>query len=198
MLLKDVLGCDDKRNYKFTQYIEELAVMLNDGIGTLVLCNLLNTLCGYGSLTPKTLNGKEYHFYRSKESICSDELYIDVQQYNRAIKRLEVKGLIETFQGRNPKEKMRKITYFYIDIEAVRELYFEGYNLRNPHKTQGDIPTPVNQNKESVKKPQKQKSTSASTNPKLAKLEKDFACGHISKEYYDHKKNSVLNKNVIK
>jgi|GEM_PF-6535559 len=198
MLLKDVLGCDDKHSYKFTQYIEELAAMLNDGIETLVLCNLLNSLCGYGSLTPKTLNGKEYHFYRSKANICSDELYIEIQQYNRAVKRLEGKGLIKTFQGRNPKEKMRKITYFYIDIEAVRKLCLDGYNLRYPHKIQGDVSTPDNQNKESVKKPQKQKPISASTNPKFAKLEKDFACGLISKEYYDRKKNSVLNKSVIK
>jgi hypothetical protein len=198
MLLKDVLGCDDKHSYKFTQYVEELAAMLNDGIGTLVLCNLLNTLCGYGSLTPKTLNGKEYHFYRSKENICSDELYINVQQYNRAVKRLKDKGLIKTFQGRNPKEKMRKISYFYINIEAVRKLYLDGYSLRNPHKNQGDILTPDNPNKESVKKPQKPKSASANTNPKLAQLEKDLVCGYISKELYEYKKSSVLNKSVIK
>ena len=162
MLLKDVLECDGKHSYKFTQYIEELAAMLNDGVETLVLCNLLNTLCGYGSLTPKTLKDKEYHFYRSKDSICTDELYINIQQYNRAIKRLEKKGLIQTFQGRNPKEKMRKISYFYINIEAVRKLYSDGCNLRNPHKEQGNVSTPANQNKESVKKPQKPKTTSTS------------------------------------
>lgn len=126
--------------YKFTQYIEELAAMLNDGIETLVLCNLLNTLCGYGSLTPKTLNGKEYHFYRSKESICKDELYIDVQKYNRAVKRLENKGLIKTFQGRNPKEKMRKITYNLIN-ENYPSLYFKGvipaYCLKKRPKKDG-------------------------------------------------------------
>lgn len=198
MTLKDVLGCDDKHSYKFTQYVEELAAMLNDGIGTLVLCNLLNTLCGYGSLTSKTIDDKEYHFYRSKESICSDELYIDIQQYSRAIKRLESKGLIKAFQGRNPKDKVRKITYFYINIEAVRKLYLDGYSLRNPHKKQGDILTPDNPNKESIKKPQKPKSASASTNPKLAQLEKDLACGYISKELYELKKDSVLNKSVIK
>lgn len=198
MLLKDILGCDDKHSYKFTQYVEELAAMLNDGIGTLVLCNLLNTLCGYGSLTPKTLNGKEYHFYRSKANICSDELYIEIQQYNRAVKRLEGKGLIKTFQGRNPKEKMRKITYFYIDIEAVRKLCLDGYNLRYPHKKQGDIPIPDNQDKESVKKPQKPKPTSVSANPKLTQLEKDLARGYISKELYELKKDSVLNNSVIK
>lgn len=193
MTLKDVLGCDEKHNYKFTQYVEELAVMLNDGIGTLVLCNLLNTLCGYGSLTSKTLDDKEYHFYRSKESICSDELYINIQQYNRAIKRLESKGLIETFQSRNPKEKMRKISYFYIDIEAVRKLYLDGYKLRNPSKKQNDTSVPANLNKESNKKPQKPKTSPTSTNPELMKLEKDFACGYISKELYDYKINIVLN-----
>lgn len=198
MTLKDVLGCDDKHSYKFTQYVKELAAMLNDGIGTLVLCNLLNTLCGYGSLTSKTLDDKEYHFYRSKESICNDELHINIQQYNRAVKRLESKGLIKAFQGRNPKDKVRKITYFYINIEAVRKLYLDGYGLRNPHKNQGDILTPDNSNKESVKKPQKTKPTSASTNSKLTRLEKDFVCGLISKELYEYKKNSVLNKNVIK
>lgn len=194
MLLKDVLGCDEKYNYKFTQYIEELAAMLNDGIETLVLCNLLQTLCGYGDLTPKTINKQQYHFYRSKENICSDELFINIQQYNRTLKRLEHKGLIKTFQGRNPKEKMRKISYFYINIEAVRKLYLEGYNLRYPHKKQEDIPTPANQNKELAKKPQNLKLTSASINTKLAKWEKDFASGFLSKELYELKKNGVLNK----
>jgi len=194
MTLKDVLECDEKHNYKFTQYVEELAAMLNDGIGTLVLCNLLNTLCGYGSLTPKTLNGKKYHFYRSKESICSDELYINIQQYNRAIKRLKSKGLIETFQARNPKEKMRKISYFYINIEAVRKLYLDGYKLRNSHKKQDDTPVPDNLKK----KPQKPKTSSTNRDPQLTQLDKDFARGYISKELYDYKTNIVLNNNKNK
>lgn len=198
MTLKDVLECDEKHNYKFTQYVEELAAMLNNGIETLVLCNLLNTLCGYGSLTSKTLNGKKYHFYRSKESICSDELYIDVQQYNRAVKRLEDKGLIKTFQARNPKEKMRKISYFYINIEAVRKLYLDGYKLRNPPKKQDETSVPANLNKESNKKPQKPKTFPTSTDPELMKLEKDFACGYISKELYNYKRNRVLNNNKNK
>lgn len=189
MTIKELLAtnANETTDYQFSQYIFEIAAILKNDTATLVLCNLLNKLCNYSDLSIKTISAsKQYHFFHSQEDIYSHELYIDKQKYNRALKRLIEKNLVTTFDGRNPSNKMFKITYFFMNLENIKETYKQGYMLM--HK------------KPAENKPQKQtypakfeQKISIQQQTKLKEIEREYKSKFITQAIYEYKKNNILN-----
>lgn len=188
MTIKELLAtnANETTDYQFSQYIYELAAVLKNDTATLVLCNLLNKLCNYSDLSIKTIStNKQYHFFHSKEDMYSHELFIEKRKYQRALDILIERDLVITFEGRNPKNKMFKITYFFLNLENIKEAYRQGYMLM--HKK------PAENKPQIEKKPAKfEQKISIQQQTKLKEIERLFKSGQITKEIYDYKKNNIL------
>lgn len=144
----------------------------------------MNKLDNFSDKKLNTINGKQYHFYYSKESIYTNELGMSKKMYNNAIKSLEEKNLIETFAGKNPVDLMKNITYFKLNISLINSIL--GVEELDADRTK-EI-----QNK-SLKQPKnvvKQDEQSA----EMKKLELDYKKGIISEKNYLIKKKTIAEK----
>ncbi len=191
MLIKDIIGYD---TYQFSQYIYELAAVIRNDTQTLVLCNLLNKLCNYTDATTKThQNGKQYHFYHSQKDIFTNELFIKKDKYEKAIKVLNEKGFISSFSAKQPQNKLIDITYFYINISKVKEVFEQGYKII--HK--------VDPQQLTVKPAQKNKTTTGASKftvqqqTELKKIENDFKAGFITPALYKMRKERITKNNNV-
>lgn len=189
MTIKELLAgnANETTDYQFSQYVYEVAAIIKNDTATLVLCNLLNKLCNYRDLSIKTTStGQQYHFFHSKENIYSHELFIEKRKYQRALDILIERSLVTTFEGRNPSNKMFKITYFFMNLENMKEAYRQGYILMH--------------GKPAEKKPHKQ-TYPAKTEPKMSTqqqtklkdIERLYKSNQITQQIYEYKKEIILN-----
>lgn len=188
MTIKELLAgnANETTDYQFSQYVYEVAAIIKNDTATLVLCNLLNKLCNFSDLSIKTTStGQQYHFFHSKENIYSHELFIEKRKYQRALDILIERSLVTTFEGRNPSNKMFKITYFFMNLENIKEAYRQGYMLM--HKKQAE-------NKQQIeKKPAKiELKLSIQQQTKLKEIEREYKSKFITQAIYEYKKNNIL------
>ena len=184
MLIKDVIGYD---TYQFNQYIHELAACLQNDTQTLILCNLLNKYCNYsnGELQIHK-NGKQYHFFHSQKDIYTTELCITRKKFEKAIKCLKEKGYIDSFSAKQPGNQLNEITYFYINVDKIKETFEQGYRII--HKTEPKQSTKKQSNNASKLTKQQKEA--------LAVLSKKLKANVIDKYMYDKEVNRILNNNV--
>lgn len=168
----------------FTKYDHKLAIYLQNPIETLILCNLLNKLDNFSDKKLNTINGKQYHFYYSKESIYTNELGMSKKMYNNAIKSLEEKNLIETFAGKNPADLMKNITYFKLNISLINSIL--GVEELDADKSKETKRKSLKQPKNVFKQDAK--------DAELEKLELEYKKGIISEKNYLIKKKTITEK----
>lgn len=182
MKISDVIGSE----YQFTQNIKELGIILQDHTEYAILCDLISKYCNFTNATIQLLYNKQYHFFYSKQDAASKDVFINIQTYNRALKRLVEKGYVTTFEGRNEKNKMFKITYFFLNLENIKEAYRQGYMLM--HKK------PAENRPQIEKKPAKtEPKLSIQQQTKLKEIERLYKSNQIAKEIYEYKKEIILN-----
>ena len=124
MKLSDIL----KSNYQFTPYITEIAVMLNNPMQTLILCNLINKLTSYNEdVKINRIYGKDYHFKRNQSFIFKNELGVPRQTFTDNIKQLS--DYVSYFDGKDDNESGYNTTFYYLNLEAIRNLFDKGKTL---------------------------------------------------------------------
>lgn len=195
MLIKDIIGYD---TYQFNQYIHELAAVLQNDTQTIVLCNLLNKYCNYcnGEIQTHT-NGKQYHFFHSQKDIFTNELFIKKDKYENAIKQLNEKCFISSFKAKQQNNKLIDITYFYINVEKIKEAFKQGYSII--HKTEPKQSLEAKQ-QQSTKKQTNNTVSKLTTQQQadLKKIETDYKSKLITEQIYNIRKERILNNNNVK
>lgn len=162
---------------------------------THILSNLINKYNAFSDGTILTKNGKEYHFYFFKKIIYEDELFIDKNTYNAALKSLEEKGFIKTFTERAENNKLKNVTYFWLNIKLINSI-LDNENIQEEK--------PKAEQKETLKQPEnkskhKEKENASNTvtlspivKEKLADLERKFKCRFIDEEQYAFQKLIIM------
>lgn len=158
---------------------------------THILSNLINKYNAFSDGTILTKNNKEYHFYFYKKVIYQDELYIDKNTYNAALKSLEEKGFIKTFTERAENNKLKNVTYFWLNIKLINSI------LDNKDVQEEK---PKAEKKETLKQPEnkpkqieiKKQTLSPIVAQKLADLETKFKCRFIDEEQYAFQKLIIM------
>lgn len=188
MTINDILSYNDD---KFTHNSKALGLYLKNTVEWVILSDLLGKYCCIENSLKTYDNGKQYHYYYSKEDISNNDVFIDLKTYNRAIKRLEEKGLIKTFAGRNLKDAKKKITYFFLDIDKIREVSLQGYKALCNKEPQ---PLHAKEPKQQAAKKQYSKLT-AQQQAELSQLEKTYQQGLIKENIYNVRKERILDAN---
>jgi len=124
MKLKKYLNSD----YMFTPYIAEIAVVLKNPLRTLILCNLLNKLPAFNAeVKTNKIYGKAYHFKYNQNSIFEKELGVAKTTFKDNIKLLS--DYVSYFGDKNNNDSGYNTTYYYLKMEAIRNLFDEGKKL---------------------------------------------------------------------
>ena len=151
--------------YNYTPYVYEIAVILQEPIQTLILCNLLNKLYSFNKERKIYKKyGKEYHFTYEQKAIYENELGI---KKTRFVDNLKLLSKYVWFDGnvKNNREGYNT-TYFKLNLEAIKDLFNEGRKMLGK-----DIKTSNNENKPPNKPHQQNKySTAKGINKKLPEL----------------------------
>ena len=158
---------------------------------THILSNLINKYNAFSDGTILAKNNKEYHFYFYKKVIYQDELFIDKNTYNAALKSLEEKGFIKTFTERAENNKLKNVTYFWLNIKLINSI------LGNK---QVQEEKPKAEQKETLKQPEnkpkqienKKQTLSPIVAQKLAELERKFKCRFIDQQQYMFQKQIIM------
>ena len=157
MKLKDYLDSD----YIFTPYIAEIAVMLNNPLQTLILCNLLNKLPAYNAeAKTKQIYGKDYHFSYNQKRIFDKELGVPKQTFTDNLDKLS--DYVSYDGGRVNNGTGYNTTYYHLNMEAIKNLFVQGRKILG-RKTEVVQP----ESKEVNKKPRQ-----SSNNSPLADVDK--------------------------
>lgn len=184
-----------KFNRRFITYSYELNDIIDNNIHTLVLCNLINKFLSLSDGSELNKDGSIYHFYFFKKIIYKDELKISQNTYDAALKNLEEKGFIRTFSNRAENNKLKNVTYFWVNIKLINSI------LGNKDVQEEK---PKAEEKETLKQPEnkpkhKEKEYASNTvtlNPiikeKLADLEVKFKCRFIDEEQYAFQKLIIM------
>lgn len=118
-------------DYTYTPYVHELSDNL-DTNEVLVIGNLLNKLNSFNAdLTIHHAdNISRYHYYYNQKEIYTKELRsLSRSTFERTLKSLRDKGLIEYHSGKNPNGKGYDTTYFYINTGAISKLMVRDDNV---------------------------------------------------------------------
>lgn len=153
---------------------------------THILSNLINKYNAFSDGTILSKNGKEYHFYFYKKVIYKDELFIDKNTYNAALKSLEDKGFIKTFTQRAENNKLKNVTYFWLNIKLINSI------LGNK---QVQEEKPKAEQKESLKQSlnaNKEETLSPIIKQKLYELEIKKKCNFITEQVYLWQKELIM------
>lgn len=158
---------------------------------THILSNLINKYNAFSDGTILTKNNKEYHFYFFKKIIYEDELYLNKKTYDAALKSLEEKGLIKTFTERAENNKLKNVTYFWLNIKLINSI-LDNENIQEEK--------PKAEQKETLKQPEnkpkqienKKQTLSPIVKEKLADLETKFKCRFIDEEQYAFQKLIIM------
>lgn len=125
-LFKPYLNTD----YTYTPYVHELGESLNTN-EVLVIGNLLNKLNSFNA--DQTIYNDEagrYHYYYNQKEIYTKELRsFSRSTFERTLKTLADKKLIEYHSGKNPNGKGYDTTYFYVNTEAISKLMVRNDNV---------------------------------------------------------------------
>lgn len=189
MTINDILSYNDD---KFTHQSKALGLYLKNTVEWVILSDLLGKYCCIENSLKTHDNGKQYHYYYSKEDISNNDVFMDLKTYNRAIKRLEEKGLIKTFAERNLKDAKKKITYFFLDMNKIREAFLQGYKVLCNKEPQ---PLQAKETKE-PKQPAKKQPTNkltAQQQAELIQLENKYKAGFIDEETYNMRMKRITN-----
>lgn len=162
---------------------------------TYILCNLINKYNAFSDGTIRTKNNKEYHFYFFKKIIYEDELFLNKKTYDAALKSLEEKGFIKTFTERAENNKLKNVTYFWLNVKLINSI-LGNENIQEEK--------PKAEQKETIKQPEnkpkykgKEYASNAVTlspivKEKLADLETKFKCRFIDEEQYAFQKLIIM------
>jgi|GEM_PF-5837815 len=117
-LFKQYLNVD----YTYTPFIHEFTKEL-DVNETLILSNLLNKLYNFNkNLGVNNKNGSEYHFYYNQKDIYTNEICnISRATFQRTLKKLQDKKLINYFIDKKEGNTNYDTTYYFINTKRIRE-----------------------------------------------------------------------------
>lgn len=136
--------------YNYTPYINEIGVML-PSTQTLILSNLINKLVDFNEeITLKKHYGRDYHFSFAQEKIFAKELGLAKQTFRDNLERLS--EYVTFFCDRPKKNSGYKTTFFYLKLDAIRELFNEGAKKLGKEKKASE-----NENKQVNNQPQHSK-----------------------------------------
>ena len=109
-------------SYTYTQFIHEFTKEL-DINETLILSNLLNKLYNFNkNLEVNNKNGNEYYFYYNQKDIYTNEICnISRATFQRTLKKLQEKKLINYFVDKKEGNINYDTTYYFINITRIRE-----------------------------------------------------------------------------
>lgn len=178
----------------FTHNSKALLQIIDNFIEYSVLCDLIGKFL-YLSQGEKILNKKVYHFFYSKEEIADKDFKLDLRTYNNALRKLQEKEYITVFSDRNPKDRKKKITFFYLHREKIQEAFKEGYKLL------------YNKDPQSLEAKQQESTKKQNTNVSklttqqqavLMKIENDYKAKLITEQIYKIRKDRILNNNNVK
>lgn len=180
-----------KFNRRFITYSYELNDRIDNNIHTLVLCNLINKFLNLSDGSELNKDGSIYHFYFFKKVIYKDELKISQNTYDAALKNLEEKGFIRTFSKRAENNKLKNVTYFWVNIKLINSI------LDNKDVQEEN---PKAEKKETLKQPEnkpkqieiKKQTLSPIVAQKLADLETKFKCRFIDQQQYVFQKQIIM------
>lgn len=158
---------------------------------THILSNLINKYNAFSDGTILLKNNKEYHFYFFKKIIYEDELYLNKKTYDAALKSLEEKGFIKTFTERAENNKLKNVTYFWLNIKLINSILDnKDVQEENPKAEQKEtLKQPENKPKQIENKKQ---TLSPIVKEKLADLETKFKCRFIDEEQYVFQKQIIM------
>jgi len=153
VLLKYLINEKDKSTidkYEFTSYIHEIAVMLPP-TQTLILCNLLYKLYKFNEEKKiKKYDGKDYHFSYTQRKIFEDELGLKKTAFENNLDLLS--EYVTFFPGRVNDKLGYKTTFFYLKLDAISNLFYQGRKKLGKDKKVAE-----NENKQAYKRPQQNK-----------------------------------------
>lgn len=158
---------------------------------THILSNLINKYNAFSDGTILTKNNKEYHFYFFKKIIYEDELYLNKKTYDAGLKALQEKGFIKTFTERAENNKLKNVTYFWLNVKLINSILGnENIQEEKPKAEQKEtIKQPENKPKQIENKNQ---TLSPIVKEKLADLETKFKCKFINEEQYAFQKLIIM------
>lgn len=109
-------------SYTYTPFIHEFTKEL-DINETLILSNLLNKLYNFNkNLEVNNKNGNEYYFYYNQKDIYTNEICnISRATFQRTLKKLQEKKLINYFVDKKEGNINYDTTYYFINIKRIRE-----------------------------------------------------------------------------
>lgn len=109
-------------SYTYTPFIHEFTREL-DINETLILSNLLNKLYNFNkNLEVNNKNGNEYHFYYNQKDIYTNEICnISRATFQRTLKKLQDKKLINYFIDKKEGNINYDTTYYFINTKHIRE-----------------------------------------------------------------------------
>ena len=183
-----------KFNRRFITYSYELNDRIDNNIHTLVLCNLINKFLNLSDGSELNKDGSIYHFYFFKKIIYKDELKISQNTYDAALKNLEEKGFIRTFSKRAETNKLKNVTYFWLNIKLINSIL--GNESLQEEKTKAEVKETLKQPENKPKYKEKENASNTTLSPiikeKLADLETRFKCRFIDEEQYAFQKLIIM------
>lgn len=162
---------------------------------TYILCNLINKYNAFSDGTILTKNNKEYHFYFFKKIIYEDELFLNKKTYDASLKALQEKGFIKVFTERADNNKLKNVTYFWLNVKLINSILGnESLQEEKPKAEQKEtLKQPENKSKHKEKENASNTVTlSPIVKEKLADLERKFKCRFIDEEQYAFQKLIIM------
>lgn len=158
---------------------------------THILSNLINKYNAFSDGTILLKNNKEYHFYFFKRIIYEDELFLNKKTYDAALKALQEKGFIKVFTERAENNKLKNVTYFWLNIKLINSILDnKDVQEENPKAEQKEtLKQPENKPKQIENKKQ---TLSPIVAQKLADLETKFKCRFIDQQQYMFQKQIIM------
>lgn len=190
MTINEYYGYKDD---SFTHNSKALLQVIGNFIEYSVLCDLIGKFL-YLSNGENNINGKVYHFFYSKEDIADKDFKIDLRTYNNALKKLQEKGYVTVFSDRNPKDRKKKISFFYLHNQNIKEAFLQGYKVLCNKEPQ---PLQTKETKEPKQQNAKKQYSklSAQQQAELTKIEKDYQQGLIKENIYNMRRARILDTN---
>lgn len=189
MTINEYYGYKDD---SFTHNSKALLHIIGNFIEYSVLCDLIGKFL-YLSNGENNINGKVYHFFYSKEDIAEKDFKIDLRTYNNALKKLQEKGYVTVFSDRNPKDRKKKISFFYLHNQNIKEAFLQGYKLLCNKEPQPLATKDTKQ--QSAKKHNAASKLTAQQQAELSQLEKTYQQGLIKENIYIMRKERILGNN---
>lgn len=162
---------------------------------TYILCSLINKYNAFSDGTILTKNNKEYHFYFFKKIIYEDELFINKKTYDAGLKALQEKGFIKVFTERAENNKLKNVTYFWLNIKLINSI-LDNKDVQE-EKPKADQKETLKQPENKPKHKEKENASNTVTlspivKEKLADLETKFKCRFIDEEQYAFQKLIIM------